>query len=196
MPIAFTEMGEVLDSLKILPEAFTSDPNRLACFEREAKALASLNHPNIGAIYGLEKSCDTRALILELVEGPTQADRIKQGPIPQTRPDFPDCSLLLPLNSSEPPWYVTRMPGGVTGKAREGLRMSINTLFDIILAALEAGLVSTRMSYRMNVPTFLRHELAATDRAAENTTVGGIRGPQWVIRSVPDFGPSFALRRT
>ena len=80
-------------ALKVLPEAFTSDPDRLARFEREAKVLASLNHPNIGTIYGLEEaepstpdgtSSDqgVKALVLELVEGPTLADRIKQGPIP------------------------------------------------------------------------------------------------------------------
>ena len=69
-------------ALKVLPDAFTADPDRLARFEREAKVLASLNHPNIGAIYGLEKSGDTRALVLELIEGPTLADRIAQGPIP------------------------------------------------------------------------------------------------------------------
>ena len=69
-------------AIKVLPDAFASDPERLARFEREAKVLASLNHPNIGAIYGLERSGDTRALVLELVEGPTLADRIKQGPIP------------------------------------------------------------------------------------------------------------------
>ena len=69
-------------ALKVLPDAFTADPDRLARFEREAKVLASLNHPNIGAIYGLEKSGDMRALVLELIEGPTLADRIKQGPIP------------------------------------------------------------------------------------------------------------------
>ena len=69
-------------ALKVLPDAFTADPDRLARFEREAKVLASLNHPNIGAIYGLEKSGDTRALVLELIEGPTLADRIKRGPIP------------------------------------------------------------------------------------------------------------------
>ena len=69
-------------ALKVLPDAFTADPDRLARFEREAKVLASLNHPNIGAIYGLEKSGDTRALVLELIEGPTLADRIKKGPIP------------------------------------------------------------------------------------------------------------------
>ena len=69
-------------ALKVLPEAFTSDPDRLARFEREAKVLASLNHPNIGSIYGLEDAEGVRALVLELVEGPTLADRIKQGPIP------------------------------------------------------------------------------------------------------------------
>ena len=71
-------------ALKVLPEAFTSDPDRLARFEREAKVLASLNHPNIGSIYGLEEADGGkfRALVLELVEGPTLADRIAKGSIP------------------------------------------------------------------------------------------------------------------
>ena len=69
-------------ALKVLPEAFTADPDRLARFEREAKVLASLNHPNIGSIYGLEEAEGVRALVLELIEGPTLADRIAQGPIP------------------------------------------------------------------------------------------------------------------
>ena len=68
-------------ALKVLPEAFAQDPDRLARFEREAKVLASLNHPNIGHIYGLEEAEGIRALVLELVEGPTLADRIKRGPI-------------------------------------------------------------------------------------------------------------------
>jgi serine/threonine-protein kinase len=68
-------------ALKILPEAFAADPDRLARFQREAQVLASLNHPNIAAIHGLEDSEGTKALVLELVEGPTLADRIAQGPI-------------------------------------------------------------------------------------------------------------------
>ncbi len=68
-------------ALKVLPEAFTSDPDRLARFEREARVLASLNHPNIGAIHGFEESGETKALVLELVEGPTLADRIARGPM-------------------------------------------------------------------------------------------------------------------
>ena len=69
-------------ALKILPDAFVNDPERLARFQREAKVLASLNHPNIAAIYGLEESGDSPALVLEYVEGPTLQDRIANGPIP------------------------------------------------------------------------------------------------------------------
>jgi Tol biopolymer transport system component len=71
-------------AIKILPRAYTSDPERLARFEREARTLASLNHPHIGAIYGVEESDSVRALIMELVEGSTLADRLVQGPIPLT----------------------------------------------------------------------------------------------------------------
>ena len=69
-------------ALKILPESFATDADRLARFQREAEVLASLNHPNIAAIHGLEESNGIRALVMELVEGPTLADRIAQGPIP------------------------------------------------------------------------------------------------------------------
>ena len=69
-------------ALKVLPEAFARDAERMARFQREAKVLASLNHPNISSIYGLEDSAATHALVMELVEGPTLADRIKVGPIP------------------------------------------------------------------------------------------------------------------
>ena len=76
-----TNLGRPV-ALKILPDAFAHDPKRLARFEREAKTLAALNHPNIAIIHGLEKAGDVRALVMELVEGPTLADRIAQGPIP------------------------------------------------------------------------------------------------------------------
>jgi len=69
-------------AIKVLPEAFARDTDRMARFQREAKVLASLSHPNIATIYGLEDSGSTRALVMELVEGPTLADRIKAGPIP------------------------------------------------------------------------------------------------------------------
>jgi serine/threonine protein kinase len=68
-------------ALKFLPEAFAADPERMARFEREAKLLASLNHPNIAAIYGLEQAEGKRFLVLELVEGETLAQRLSKGPL-------------------------------------------------------------------------------------------------------------------
>ena len=69
-------------ALKVLPAALAQDPERLARFEREARTLAQLNHPNIGAIYGIEHDDDVHALILEFVEGETLAERIARGPLP------------------------------------------------------------------------------------------------------------------
>jgi serine/threonine-protein kinase len=69
-------------AIKVLPQAFTADPERVARIEREARLLAALNHPNIAHIYDVEKSPGTYALVMELVEGPTLADRIARGPIP------------------------------------------------------------------------------------------------------------------
>ncbi len=69
-------------AIKTLPEEFAKDEERLARFEREAKLLASLNHPNIAAIYGLEEHDGTRFLVLELVEGDTLAERLRRGAIP------------------------------------------------------------------------------------------------------------------
>src|SRR5438034_6413469 len=69
-------------AIKILPDEFSRDPDRVSRFEREAEVLASLNHPNIAAIYDLQEANGSRFLVLELVEGETLAERIKRGPIP------------------------------------------------------------------------------------------------------------------
>src|SRR6266700_7300206 len=69
-------------AIKILPDEFSRDPDRVARFQREAEVLASLNHPNIAAIYDLQEAEGSRFLVLELVEGETLADRIARGPIP------------------------------------------------------------------------------------------------------------------
>jgi eukaryotic-like serine/threonine-protein kinase len=76
-----TKLGRDV-ALKLLPDLLADDPDRLARFEREAKTLAALNHPHIAHIYGLDQSNSVQALVLELVEGPTLADRIAHGPIP------------------------------------------------------------------------------------------------------------------
>src|SRR5439155_3832914 len=89
MPVGAGGMGEVYRArdtklgsdvaLKVLPLAFAADPERLARFRREPQLLASLNHPGIAAIYGLEESDGVLALVMELVEGPTLDERIAQG---------------------------------------------------------------------------------------------------------------------
>src|SRR5690242_21718644 len=69
-------------AIKVLPEAFIGDADRLVRFKREAQVLAALNHPNIAQIYGFEDSSTTHALVMELIEGPTLADRLEHGAIP------------------------------------------------------------------------------------------------------------------
>ena len=69
-------------ALKVLPDAVAHDPDRLARFQREAQLLAALNHPNIAAVYGLEEANGITAILLELVEGETLAERIARGPLP------------------------------------------------------------------------------------------------------------------
>src|SRR5919201_6636899 len=69
-------------AIKILPDEFSRDPERVSRFQREAEVLASLNHPNIAAIYDVQEAKESRFLVLELVEGETLAERIKRGPLP------------------------------------------------------------------------------------------------------------------
>jgi serine/threonine-protein kinase len=76
-----TKLGRSV-AIKVLPEAFTYDTDRLARFEREARILASLNHSNIASIHGLEESNGRNLLVMELVGGETLADRIARGPVP------------------------------------------------------------------------------------------------------------------
>ncbi len=93
-PLGAGGMGEVYRArdarlnrevaLKVLPDAFAGDPERLARFEREAQSLAALKHPHIATIYGLEEREGTRALVLELIEGPTLAELMARGPLPPT----------------------------------------------------------------------------------------------------------------
>src|SRR6266576_3231596 len=75
-----TKLGRDV-AIKVLPEAFAHDPGRLSRFQREAKMLAALNHPNIATIHGLEQSGDTSYLVMELVSGETLAERVKAGPL-------------------------------------------------------------------------------------------------------------------
>ena len=95
-------------ALKVLPEMFALDPDRLARFKREAQVLASLNHPNIAAIYGLEEADGIRALVLELVEGPTLGDRIAQQPIPVDQALPIACQIAAALEAAHEKGVVHR----------------------------------------------------------------------------------------
>src|SRR4051812_16382789 len=70
-------------ALKVLPDTFASDPDRMSRFQREAQVLASLNHAHIAQIYGLETVEGAACIVMELVEGDTLSDRLKKGPLPQ-----------------------------------------------------------------------------------------------------------------
>ncbi len=117
LPLGAGGMGEVyrardtkLDrevAIKVLPELFSREPERVQRFEREAKVLASLNHPNIAAIYGFEEANEKNFLVMELVEGDTLAERIQQG--------------LMPVEEA---LSVGRVPGGPSfAKAKGGVTM-------------------------------------------------------------------------
>ena len=98
MGVVYRATDTTLDrdvAIKVLPESMASDAERISRFDREAKTLASLNHPNIAQIYGLERSDGTTALVMELVEGATLEDRVKQGALP------PDEALGIAMQIAE-----------------------------------------------------------------------------------------------
>jgi len=133
-------------AVKVLPAAFDEDVERLARFEREAKLLAVLNHPNIAAIYGLEESKGQRFLVLELVEGETLKTRLDKGPI-ELEEALDLChqiteGLEAAHEKSEPDW--TKLPSDTPTLIRALLRRCLekdprNRLRDIGDARIEGG---------------------------------------------------------
>ncbi len=109
-PIGSGGMGEVYSAtdtrldrtvaIKVLPEHMADDPQRCERFEREVKAVSSLNHPNIATIHGFEEDQDTHFLVLELVEGDTLADRVKRGATPVEE----SLKLALQINDAGRPF--------------------------------------------------------------------------------------------
>ena len=164
-PIGSGGMGEVyrahdtkLDrdvAIKVLPEEFAADKERLARFEREAKLLASLNHPNIAAIYGLEDSDGVRALVLELVEGPTLAERIAEGPIPVDEAIAIARQIAEAFEAGHEAGVVHRDLKPANVKVREDGTVKV---LDYGLAkALEGGAARSGDSELSQSPTLTRH---------------------------------------
>ena len=157
-------------AIKVLPDAFATDPERLARFEREAKVLASLNHPNIAAIYGLEKSGETPALILELVEGPTLQDLI--SPSPGLRPSSP--------------------PSGERGKGKplpleEALPVA-RQIAEALEAAHERGIIHRDPQAGQRQSKARRHGQSAGLRPGEGARTGPVRSRRGELAHDDDDG--------
>ncbi len=122
-------------ALKILPDSFAHDPERVARFKREAQVLASLNHPNIAAIYGLEESDGIRALMLELVEGPTLAEVIARSATESGR--LPQASAPSGVSEARRP----RGAGAPRGLGTNELLPIAKQIVDALEAAHEHGVI-------------------------------------------------------
>ena len=131
-----THLGRQV-AIKVLPEAFAQDAERLARFEREAKTLAALNHPHIAAIYGFEKSGGANALVMELVEGPTLAELLERRAGPSGPAGLPiDEALSIATQIAEaleaaheqgdhPPRSQARQHQGPAGRHGESARFRV-----------------------------------------------------------------------
>ena len=172
-PIGAGGMGEVYrarDSklnrhvaVKILPDAFTQDPDRVARLQREAQVLASLNHPNIAAIYGLED--EPVALVMELVEGPTLADRIGGSPIPLNEALPIAKQIAEALEAAHEQGIVHRDLKPANVKVRDDGRVKV----------LDFGLAKAIAAEPATVGT-VRHSLSPTITTPAMTQAGLIMG--------------------
>jgi len=163
-------------AIKVLPEEFARDADRVARFQREAKLLASLNHPNIAAIYGLESSDKTSFLVLELVEGDTLADRIKAGRIPVEE------SLKLALQIAE----------ALEAAHEKGVTLWISIRFADKLKKSLSGLC--QMELRRTLWRSSTSGRAAVPSRRRDSTTGANHGRLWTIGTVVPC--SACIRRT
>ena len=129
-------------ALKVLPDAFTLDSDRLARFRREAQLLASLNHPNIAAIYGFEDSNGVQTLVLELVEGPTLAERLSRGAISVDEALPIARQIAEALESAHEVGIVHRdlKPSNIKLKVRGDAKPSASDITDCTVKVLDFGL--------------------------------------------------------
>ena len=178
-PLGTGGMGEVFrahDSklgrdvaLKFLPAHFTSDPERRARFAREARVLATLNHPNIGSIYGFEEADGLSALVLELVEGPTLADRLRQGPMKISEALAVARQIAEALEAAHDKGIVHRdlKPANVVLQSAGALGPSGS---DTRAKVLDFGLAKPIVLLGPDAPTV--HPAGSFDRTAEGRIVG------------------------
>jgi eukaryotic-like serine/threonine-protein kinase len=152
-------------AIKILPQIFSADPERIARFEREAKTLAALNHPNIASIHGTQESASgVHALVMEMVEGPTLADRIARGSIPLGEALAIALQIATALNSAHQAGIIHRdiKPANIKVRDDGTVKMLDFGLAKLVEASPEAS----------HVPANLSHSPTITSPA--NMTVAGV----------------------
>src|SRR5215204_1148977 len=166
-PLGAGGMGEVYRArdtnlgrdvaLKTLPDRLTHDPERLARFGREAQVLASLNHPHIGGIYGLEEIGDQRFLVLELVEGETLAGRLGRGPLPVNEAISIACEIAEALESAHEKGIVHRdlKPANIALTAHDRVKVLDFGLAKATDAAAAAGTTSPLNSPTVTSPAMV-----------------------------------------
>src|SRR5687768_14532356 len=142
-------------ALKVLPDLFATDPDRLARFDREARTLGALNHPNIAQIYGLEQSGSTRALVMEFVEGEDLSARIARGPIPVDEAMALAFQIAAALESAHELGIIHRDLKPANVRVRED---GVVKVLDFGLAkAMETGSSVGHASATLTSPAFTAH---------------------------------------
>ena len=167
-------------ALKLLPAAYAIDPDRLARFRREAQALAALNHPHIAAIYGFEDADGRQALVLELVEGKTLADRIKDGPISTREALTLAHQIAQALEAAHDKGIVHRdlkpanikvTPGGVVKVLDFGLAKTIGDLQTTIISESPTSPSDTRVGTVLGTAAYMSPEQARGEDVDARTDV-------------------------
>jgi serine/threonine protein kinase len=185
-------------AIKVLPDLFANDAERLARFQREAQVLASLNHPNIAHIYGLEDSNGIRAIVMELVEGPTLADRIARGPIPieealliarQIAEAFEAAHEVHVLHRDLKPANIKVRLDGVVKVLDFGLAKA---LAPALADAPTPTIIPTQANAIMGTPAYMSPEQARGEAAGPQTDIWSFGVVLYELLT----GASFFLRRT
>jgi serine/threonine protein kinase/Tol biopolymer transport system component len=167
-------------ALKLLPAAYALDPDRIARFRREAQALAALNHPHIAAIYGLEEANGRHALVLELVEGATLADRIKTGPLATRAALTLAHQIAQALEAAHEKGIVHRdlkpanikvTPGGVVKVLDFGLAKTIGDLQPTTITESPARPSDTRLGTVLGTAAYMSPEQARGEEVDARTDI-------------------------
>ena len=167
-------------ALKLLPAAYALDPDRIARFRREAQALAALNHPHIAAIYGLEEANGRQALVLELVEGATLADRIKTGPLATRAALTLAHQIAQALEAAHDKGIVHRdlkpanikvTPGGVVKVLDFGLAKTIGDLQPTTIAESPTLPSDTRLGTVLGTAAYMSPEQARGEEVDARTDI-------------------------